>query len=262
MSEVSSYNPGTFCWVDLATADAAGSKHFYSQLLGWTYIDNPIEGTDMVYSMMQKDDKNVCGLYQMDDGMLEQGIPPHWTSYISVESADAGAEKVAAAGGTVLMEPADVFEAGRMAMAQDATGAAFGLWQPKEHIGAQVINEPGALGWNELYTNDTGAAAGFYANVFGWTSATSSMGPESGDYTEFKTGDNPVGGMMQIRPEWGEAPPNWSVYFQVEDCAASLEKAQSLGAEVVVPVTEVDTVRFAFLKDPQGIYLGLAQVTG
>ena len=262
MPEVSSHNPGTFCWADLATTDAAGSKDFYCQLLGWTSMDNPIEGTEMVYSMMQKDGKNVCGLYQMDSGMLEQGIPPNWTSYIAVTDADAGAKQAAAAGGTVLMGPADVFEAGRMAMVQDSTGAVFGMWQAKEHIGTELIYAPGALGWNELYTNDTAAAAGFYASVFGWTSANLPMGPDAPDYTEFKAEGNPVGGMMQIQPEWGEAPPNWSVYFTVDDCAASLEKAESLGAEVIVPVTAVDTIRFAFLKDPQGVYVGIAQVVG
>ena len=261
MPEVTSHNPGTFCWVELTTTDAEASKSFYSQLLGWTSIDNPM-GEGMVYSMMQKDGKNVCGLYQMDPRMPLQDIPPHWTSYIAVENADASAEKATAAGGTILMGPADAFEAGRMAMVQDSTGAVFGMWQPKAHIGAELIYAPGALGWNELNTNDTDAAAGFYASVFGWTSANLPMGPDAPDYTEFKTEGNPVGGMMQIQPEWGEVPPNWSVYFTVDDCAASLEKAESLGAAVVVPVTAVDTIRFAFLKDPQGVYVGIAQVVG
>ena len=185
MPEVTSHNPGTFCWVDLASADAEASRSFYSQLLGWTSIDNPM-GEGMVYSMMQKNGKNVCGLYQMDAGMLEQGIPPHWTSYIAVAEVDAGAEKVTAAGGTILMPPMDVFDSGRMSMVQDSTGAMVGLWQPREHIGAELIYETGALGWNELNTNDTDAAAEFYASVFGWSAATSPMGPEAGEYTEFK----------------------------------------------------------------------------
>ena len=261
MPEVTSHNPGTFCWVDLASADAEASRSFYSQLLGWTSIDNPM-GEGMVYSMMQKNGKNVCGLYQMDAGMLEQGIPPHWTSYIAVAEVDAGAEKVTAAGGTILMPPMDVFDSGRMSMVQDSTGAMVGLWQPREHIGAELIYETGALGWNELNTNDTDAAAEFYASVFGWSAATSPMGPEAGDYTEFKAGETSVGGMMKIKPEWGEVPPNWSVYFTVADCAASLQQAESMGAEVIVPVTEVDNIRFAFLKDPQGVYVGIAQVMG
>ena len=118
------------------------------------------------------------------------------------------------------------------------------------------------MGWNELNTNDTDAAAEFYASVFGWSAATSPMGPEAGEYTEFKAGETSVGGMLKIKPKWGEVPPNWSVYFTVADCAASLQQAESMGAEVIVPVTEVDNIRFAFLKDPQGVYVGIAQVTG
>ena len=259
MPEVTSHNPGTFCWVDLSTTDGEASKHFYSQILGWTAIDNPA-GNGMVYSMMQKDGKNVCGLYEMTPDM--QGVPPHWSSYISVTDVDAEVERITAAGGMVIMPPGDVFEAGRMAFVADPTGAAFGLWQAREHIGSELIYEPGSLGWNELYTTDPNEAAGFYADVFGWTRDTNPVSEEAREYHEFKAGDNPVGGMMQIQAEWGEVPPNWSVYFCVDDVSASLQKAQELGAEVIVPVTNVANVSFAFLKDPQDIYFGIVQVTG
>ena len=259
MPEVTSHNPGSFCWVDLATTDAAASKRFYSQLLGWTYIDNPV-GEGMVYSMVQKEGKNVCGLYQMGPGM--EGMPPHWSSYISVADVDAEVGRATAAGGSVVMPPGDVFDAGRMAFVADPTGAAFGLWQPKEHIGAQLIYESGALGWNELYTNDTEAAAGFYASLFGWSRSTHQVGPYNQDYHEFKNGEMPAGGMLKIQPEWGEVPPNWSVYFCLDDCAARLEQAVGLGAEVVVPIMQVEHVQFAFIKDPQGVYVGIVQMMG
>jgi predicted enzyme related to lactoylglutathione lyase len=257
MPEVSSHNPGTFCWIDLSTTDADASKNFYSQILGWTAIDNPV-GNGMVYSMMQKDGKNVCGLYEMTPDM--EGVPPHWGSYISVTDVDAEVERITAAGGMVIMPPGDVFEAGRMAFVADPTGAAFGLWQAKEHIGAEIIYAPGSLGWNELYTADPDAAAGFYADVFGWTRATHQAGPQAQDYHEFKLAENNVGGMLQIQPEWGEVPPNWSVYFCVDDVEASLKQAQDMGAEVIVPVMSEASVRFAFLKDPQDIYFGIVQM--
>ena len=259
MPEVTSHAPGNFCWIDLSTTDAGAAKSFYSRLLGWTAIDNPV-GNGMVYSMMQKDGKNVCGLYEMGPGM--EGVYPHWSSYISVVDVDAQVRKATDAGGSLIMGPDDVFEAGRMAFVADPTGAAFGMWQPKEHIGAQLIYAPGALGWNELYTNDTEAAAAFYDNVFGWSRAATHPDPQGGQYHEFTNGENPVGGMMQVKPEWGEVPPNWSVYLCVDDCAASLQEAQSMGAEEVLPVTQVDNIRFAFLKDPQGVYFGIAQVVG
>lgn len=259
MPEVTGHAPGSFCWVDLSTTDAEASRSFYSRLLGWTAIDNPV-GEGMVYSMMQKNGMNVCGLYEMGPDM--EGVHPHWSSYISVPDVDAAVEKVAAAGGSLIMGPGDVFEAGRMAFASDPAGAAFGLWQPREHIGAQLIYSPGSLGWNELYTCDTEAAAAFCASVFGWGRSVTHPDPQGGQYHEFTNGESPVGGMRQIKPEWGEVPPNWSVYFCVDDCAASLELAESMGAAVVLPLTQVDNIRFVFLKDPQEIYFGLAQVVG
>ena len=257
MPVVTSHAPGSFCWVDLSTTDAQASKNFYSRLLGWTAIDNPA-GEGMVYSMMQKDGKNVCGLYEMGPGM--EGVPSHWSSYISVPDVDATVERVTAAGGSLIMGPDDVFDAGRMAFAADPTGAVFGMWQPKEHIGAELIYAPGALGWNELYTYEPEAAAGFYTTIFGWSRAVTQPGGQGVDYHEFTNGGNPVGGMLQIRPEWGEVPPNWSVYFCVDDCAASLAVAEGMGVEVIVPLIQEGNIQFAFLKDPQGVYFGIAQV--
>ena len=256
MPEVTSHAPGSFCWVDLSTTDAAASKDFYSRLLGWTAVDNPMDN-GMVYSMIQKDGKNVGGLYQMGPGM--EGVYPHWSSYIAVEDVDAQVARVTDAGGTVIMGPDDVFDAGRMAFVADPAGAVFGMWQAKEHIGAQLIYSPGSLGWNELYTNDTEVSADFYARVFGWTRTLSHTDPQGGQYHEFDNGGSPVGGMTQIKPEWGEVPPNWSVYFCVDDCAASLQEGEGMGAEIVLPLTQVDNIRFAFLKDPQGVYFGIAQ---
>ena len=257
MPVVTSHAPGSFCWVDLSTTDAEASKNFYSRLLGWTALDNPV-GEGMVYSMMQKDGRNVCGLYEMGPGM--EGVPPHWSSYISVPDVDATVERVTAAGGSLIMGPGDVFEAGRMAFVADPTGAVFGMWQPREHIGAELIYAPGSLGWNELYTYETEAAAGFYADILGWKRTVTHPDPQGGQYHEFTNGDSPVGGMMQIKPEWGEVPPNWSVYFCVDDCAASLAEAEGMGAEVIVPLSRVENIQFAFLKDPQGVYVGIAQV--
>ena len=260
MVEVSSHAPGNFCWIHLATTDAAASKDFYAQLMGWTYTDAPA-GPDMVYTMAQKDGKNVVGLYEMDAGMREQGIPPHWESFIAVADVDAAVERVKAVGGSLIQEPFDVFDAGRTAVAVDPTGAVFALWQPKEHIGAQLVYQPGAMGWNELYTYQTAPASQFYADFLGWTATLERVGPEQQEYTVFKNGEQPVAGMMQIKPEWGEVPPNWSIYLGVDDCDASLQQAVSLGAEVIVPVTQEVNIRFAFIKDPQGVYLGIAQVT-
>ena len=259
MPEVSSHAPGTFCWVELATPDADASKNFYSQLLGWNWTDNPMSES-MVYTMLQQNDQFVGGLFQIHAEMLAQGMHPHWVCYISTDDVEAATARVREAGGNVITEPFDVFTAGRMSVVADPTGASFGIWQAKEHIGMGLIYEPGSLGWNELYTTDTEAANAFYGSVFGWERATHQVGPEAEDYHEFKLGDAHVGGMLQIKPSWGEVPPNWGSYFCVEDVDASFQKAQDLGAQVVVPIMQESNIRFCYLHDPQGVYFGLVQV--
>ena len=136
------------------------------------------------------------------------------------------------------------------------------MWQPKEHIGAQLIYEPGALGWNELYTYDTEAAAGFYANVFGWSRAATHPDPQGGHTTSSPMAKAYGGRNDADQTRMGRSAPNWSVYFCVADCAASLQEAESMGAEVIVPLTQVDNISFAFLKDPVGVYFGISQVVG
>lgn len=261
MPEVTSHTPGTFCWVELTTPDTEASKSFYSQLLGWTWTDNPMSET-MVYTMLQKNDRFVGGLFQIHEQMLAQGMHPRWVCYISTDDVEAATARVRDAGGNVITEPFDVFTAGRMSVVADPTGATFGIWQAGEHIGAGLVQEPGSLGWNELYTTDTEAANAFYASVFGWDRNTHQVGPEAEDYHEFTLGEAHVAGMLQIKPSWGEVPPNWGLYFCVEDIGAGFQKAQDLGAEVVVPVMQEADISFCYLTDPQGVYFGLVQLTG
>ncbi len=247
MQVVSSYSNGMFCWVDLATTDPDAAKVFYSGLFGWEYDDRP---TDMgiPYTLCQIDGYNVAGLSAMPPGMQEQNIPPCWTSYIKHDDVDAVAAKVTAAGGTVMMPPIDVMESGRMAIVQDPTGAAFGVWQPKEHIGAQLVNMPNALVWNELQTRDVAGALKFYRSVFDWGHDADPNG-----YHLFKLGDRMQAGMLQIDDSWGDIPANWAAYFMTEDIEATAAKAQELDATLHVPVTQVgDIGRFSVIQDPQG----------
>lgn len=258
MSEVNEYAPGTFSWVDLATTDAAGAKEFYAGLFKWSYEDNPA-GPDMVYSMCSVGGKAAAGLSEMMTDMKEQGIPPHWSSYITVANADETAKKAKELGGSLTLEPMDVMDVGRMAIIQDPTGAMVSIWEPKLHKGADIVNQPGALCWNELATNDTDAADAFYTALFGWGSKKQDMG--SFTYTSFMVGERPNGGMMQIREEWGEVPPHWGVYFAVADCDATCEKATSTGGTLLNGPQDIPEVgRFAVLHDPQGAVFNVIQM--
>jgi predicted enzyme related to lactoylglutathione lyase len=251
MQETPEYAPGTFCWVELGTTDGEAAKKFYTELFGWSFNDSPV-GPGMVYTMLQLDGKDVGALYQMPAEMTAQGIPPSWLSYASVTSADETAEKAKSLGGTLMKEPFDVMDVGRMAVIQDPTGAVFAIWQARKHQGAGIVNVPNSFCWNELGTTDTGKAGDFYSGLFGWGKDVQNFGPM--EYTMFTKGDGkPAGGMFVFPPEMANIPPNWLVYFAVDDCDAKAQKATDLGATTIAPPSDIPGIgRFSILADPQG----------
>ena len=250
MAAVDTYAPGRFCWADLGTSDTADAKRFYTGLFGWTFEDRPM-GNGAVYTMLFSGGRSVAALYQQDAQQQAMGIPPNWLSYISVESADRSAELVRTLGGTVLMDAFDVLDVGRMAMIQDPTGAVVALWEARAHHGAEVVEEPNTLAWNELETGDTAKAASFYGGLLGWAAEGSRYGEI--DYTIFRQGERMAGGMMAIPAEWGPVPPHWLVYFAVSDCDAAAAEATRLGGSVTSPPMDIPGVgRFALIRDPQG----------
>jgi predicted enzyme related to lactoylglutathione lyase len=260
MTVVDTYAPGRFCWVDLGTNDPAGAKRFYTGLFGWTYEDRPM-GDGAFYTMLLLHGKSVAALYQQDAQQQAMGIPPTWLSYIAVESADRAAERARNLGGTVLMEPFDVLDVGRMTLIQDPTGAVAALWEARRHQGAELIEEPNTLAWNELATTDVAKAGPFYEGLLGWELDRQQYGPV--DYTLFRQGERASGGMMAIQPEWGRVPPHWLAYFAVEDCDATAARAQQLGGTVLTPPADIPTVgRFATIKDPQGASFAIIAMTG
>jgi hypothetical protein len=258
MTEIK-HTPGSFCWIELGTTDAAAAKQFYTGLFGWGFADQAM-GPNEVYTLLQIAGKDVAGLYQLNEQQRSQGIRPHWLSYVSVSSADESAEKAQSLGGKVIMAPFDVFDLGRMALVEDPTGATFALWQPRKHTGAQFRDQPNTLCWNELATRDTAAAAQFYTNLFGWSAKADQNGPMS--YTEFTNQGHPIGGMMQISAECGEIPPHWLIYFAVEDCDRSTDRARQLGGEVKRPPTDIPGVgRFAVIQDPPGAVFAIIKLS-
>ncbi|MCU1453255.1 MAG: Glyoxalase/bleomycin resistance protein/dioxygenase [Acidimicrobiales bacterium] len=243
MAERTSYAAGTPSWIDLGTPDPDAAAAFYSGLFGWTVNDlGPDAGG---YRIATLKDKGVAGL----GVQMSQDMPPFWSVYVSSEDTDATAAKAVEAGGTVVVEPMDVMEAGRMAVLQDATGSFISVWQPGETIGAELVNEPGTFAWNELATTDLAAARDFYTATFGWGTEGDA---ESG--CQFTVGGEMVCG-AHVAGE-GEFPA-WSVWFAVEDCDASAARATELGATVLMPPNDMDFGRGAVLSDPQGAVFGI-----
>ncbi len=240
-----SYKPGTPCWVDLASSDLPASASFYSSLFGWDAEDQGPEAGH--YHMMELGGLPVAGA----GPIMMEGQPPAWMTFISVEDADTSIAKVKEAGGTVFVEPMDVLDVGRMAVFADPTGAAAAVWQPRRHPGAGLVNEPGALAWNELSTRDTAAAEAFYSDVFGWEAQTGDM--DGMTYTMWKLDGNDIGGMMTMPAEVPpEVPSYWLAYFGTADCDATVAQATELGAALFAGPMDIPAGRFAVMADPSG----------
>jgi predicted enzyme related to lactoylglutathione lyase len=256
MPEVKRHPQGEPCWAELATSDEKGALKFYSGLFGWKDDAQPM-GPGMTYHMQKIEGLTAAALYQM--GPEEKGHPPHWRVYFAVTSADETAKKVKAAGGKLMMEPMDVMDAGRMMAAQDPSGAMVAFWQAKRHIGYNVMNEPGAVVWNELLTRDAKKAVPFYKAVLGVEAVTMPM--PGMDYTMLKVAGKDVAGIMAMPKEVpAQVPSHWGLYIEVVNADAAVKKAQSLGGKAIMPAQDIPNMgRFATLSDPQGAVFSIFQ---
>lgn len=248
MFKVTKYPHGTFSWVDCNTTNWKGGKKFYSELMGWETEDVPM-GNGMQYTFFKKDGETVAAISPMQKEQQEQGIPSMWYSYITVDDVDALAGKVKELGGTLMGEPFDVFDNGRMVLLQDPTGAVVSLWQPKTHIGATLVNTPGAFTWNELYTRDVPAAKEFYSQLLGWEFEKT----EGMEYWVGKVNGRMNCGIMPITEDFGDIPPYWAVYFSVADIEETTKKVKELGGQVHSELMDAGGIgRFSVIADPGG----------
>ncbi len=245
MPERQSYSPGTPSWVDIGT-DVAAAQAFYCPLMGWEAVAAGPEEATGGYGFFTLRGRLVAGY-----GPQQNPGPPYWSTFVSVADTGAVAGRVVEAGGSVVVEPQAVMDAGRVAVFTDPEGIAFSVWQPARHIGAELVNEPGSLCWNELNTRNRQDAQAFYGSVFGWT--LNGQESESGFYGEFSLSGRIIAGladMMRRVPDY--VPAHWNVYFAVADCDATVGKASELGGDALVGPLDVAVGRFAVLQDPQG----------
>ena len=255
MPKRTSYAQGTPNWVDLQTTDTAGAKAFYGQLFGWAYDDQPMPQGG-AYSMAMLGGEPVAAIAPQSPELAAAAAPAMWNTYLAVDSVDDAAARVEAAGGQLAMEPFDVMDAGRMAFIIDPTGAPVALWQASQHIGASLVNEPGAVTWNELVTSDP-SAAGFYEQLLGVTTSTMDMG--TGPYTLFEVGGQMVGGT--VAPQQPGTPSHWQVYFAVDDADATAARVTGLGGTMLAGPFDTPVGRMAVAQDPQGAVFSIIQPT-
>jgi predicted enzyme related to lactoylglutathione lyase len=247
MGERTRYQPGAFCWVGLATSDPESAKAFYTSLFGWQAEDLSA-GAAGTYTMLRRGGGEVAILYRQQPEARAAGAPPHWTSYISVEDAGATAAKANDLGGAaVFREPFDVLDHGRVAAIRDPTGAIVSLWQPRSRIGATLVNDVGALCWNELATTDVERAKAFFAELLGWQYETDERG-----YVSINNAGRRGGGMREQTGQERGIPPNWLPYFTVEAADEATRQAVQLGGRTLLPTTDIHLGRFAAIADPQG----------
>ena len=254
MPERTEYAPGTPSWVDLSSTDIDSAKDFYATALGWSYDDQDA-GEYGTYSMALSGGKAAAGLMAQQPEQAEQGMPAMWNTYVTVEDAEQACGAAQAAGGQIYAPVMDVLEAGKMAVLGDPTGAACCVWEPKNHIGAQVVNEPGAFCWSDLQTGDQAAAAAFYGEVFGWESQQVDM--PTGTGTMFTLDQSPVASASNA-PEG--VPPHWGVYFAVADCDGCTSTITDNGGQVMMGPFDTPPGRMAIAMDPAGAPFNIIQL--
>jgi predicted enzyme related to lactoylglutathione lyase len=269
MTDRDRYIPGVPCWIDTSQPDPDAAIAFYSGLFGWEFEDVMPAGSPGRYAVARIRGADVAAVSSIPDGAPALAI---WNTYIWVDSADQTAAKIQAAGGTALMEPFDVMDAGRMGVFADPEGAAFSVWQARAHRGARIVNEPGSLNFNGLGTRDAEAAKRFYRAVFGWETQAFGAGFEAwtlrayGDHLEH---DRPglrdemaemgvpgfedvVASINPIGEDQPDVPAHWSVTFAVSDADETAAKAAELGGRVLLPPFNAPWVRMSVIADPQG----------
>ncbi len=237
----------TVTWADLQTPDLDKARAFYGPLLGWSFVggDDP---NSAFYTTAQIGGRNVVGMAKLGP---QSPFPPMWSIYFAVTDADDFARRATEAGAKVVVPPMDVMDHGRMAYLADPTGAHFGVWQPKQHQGAQVLEETGAMTWHEVYTRDLPKAREFYARML--KAEPKKMEAPGIDYTTFHIGPRTVFGAMQMTDQFPkEVPSHWNTYFAVEDTDAIAKKATALGGKIAAPPFDTPYGRMAVLTDPFG----------
>lgn len=235
---------GTPCWVDLAVPDIAAAIAFYGAVLGWSATDS---GQDYGhYHICKVDGRAAAGI-----GPLQNADQPTaWTVYLASDDVDGTAKSIGESGGTVLAPPMDVPGNGRMCIAMDAQGAAFGVWQAAGMPGAEVYNEPGALVWTDARLPDPDAGRQFYTDVFGYRYQPVEGAPA--DYATFHLEGDPLGGMGGMMGAPPGTPVCWVAYFAVADADVAVAAARSGGAVLLAEPWDTPFGRMAFITDPQG----------
>jgi len=242
MSHVDSIQPtGTPTWIDLGIPDLDRAKDFYGALFGWEFETGPAETGHHTMCLLRG--REVAAL-----APTEPTGAYWWNVYLATDDCDATARRVTAAGGTLVIEPMDIMDKGRMAIAIDPVGAQFGLWEARAQVGCRLVNEPNTLVRNDLVTADPGRARPFYADVFGFTLDGNDDLPGL-DFTFLRRPDgHEIGGIMGLSDA---EKSSWSTMFEVADADAAVKAATAAGGTATEPENTLYG-RMSTITDPFG----------
>ncbi|MDX6540855.1 MAG: uncharacterized protein QOI71_2465 [Gaiellales bacterium] len=245
MPTIDAHDPGTICWIDLASSDASGATEFYCELFGWTASEQ-LEGGGG-YRLLLHEGRKVAGVAPCW-GDTDCST---WSTYVASADAAETCAAAVASGGDVVMDAMDVLTAGRMAIVRDPAGAQVCVWEPGDHRGYEVRGDPGTPLDSELMTPDLTTACSFYHAVFGWTAQQQDFGPSA--YTVWKRHDRPVAGALELAESRREdTQPHWRVAIATADCDATARLCRALGGAVREPPADGAPGRCALLEDPAG----------
>jgi predicted enzyme related to lactoylglutathione lyase len=271
MSERDGFQNGVPCWVDTWQPDADAAMSFYTQLCGWEAEDTMPDGVEGTHYMCRLRGRDVAAI-----ASRPEGAPPvtAWTTYVWVDDVNATVAKATDAGGSVLVEPFDALDGGRIAVIADPAGAAIGAWQPGAHKGAQLVNEPSAYAMSGLMTTDPAGAKRFYPEVFGWEIDTFDMGDGEmvmwlvpgyvGGEPQQPVRRDVVAAMLPSSANGDAPPPHWNVDFWIADVHAAAAKVEELGGRILTPPYDIPGtgLRQGAFIDPQGATFSLTQPPG
>jgi hypothetical protein len=243
---------GTPCWADISVADVDAACAFYAAVLGWHIPEAGPDDAGYRIALVDGHPVAAIGPQQSPDQ------PQAWLLYLATEDADATVAAIAEHGGTLLVPPFDAGRHGRLAVAADPTGAMFAIWQADQHLGAELVNAPGGMTWEDLRCTDPSAAHRFYASVFNLDMQPIEMAPE--DYRTFHLAGSeaPMGGIGGFMGPAGES--HWAVYFGVADAGAAVRTAEQQGGSIAMPAMETPFGRMAGLADPTGAIFQIVEM--
>lgn len=231
---------GTPAWTDLTVPSVAAAREFYGPLLGWAFtVGAPESGG---YTTATVAGHRVAGL---GEPVGDADGTPQWCVYLATDDINATLARTGAAGGRIAVPATPIATMGTMAIVVDPTGAPFGVWQSSAHTGWDVVEEPGAVAWTEVMSDDQPLSLAFYRHVLELDAED--LSSDGFVYATLRRGEVPVAGVGRT-----DERAAWTVYFAVTDVDAAADQAVAGGGTVLSGPSDSPFGRTARVRGPFG----------